>query len=127
MANFCEILSELRKDRHLTQRQMAEVLHVSMGTISNYETGRYAPSYDTLIKLADYFDVTTDYLLGRTSISLPPRKLEDEYVNGKTMNDIVDVMITFQDNCRDILSRAVEVIRVYNENSQQDAVKPAKK
>lgn len=48
---------------------MAERLGVSRGKLANYEQGSRQPDYETLQQLADYFDVTTDYLLGRTSIS----------------------------------------------------------
>ncbi len=127
MADLCDILSELRKDRHLSQREMAAILHVSPGTISNYETGKYAPSYDTLIKLADFFDVTTDYLLGRTASSFSIKKLEEEYIHGKSLSDIIDIMLSFQDNSRELTEKAVEVIRVYNAVDRQGSGTQTKK
>lgn len=57
-------LKELRKARKLTQPDVAKFLNVSVPTYSRYETGAFEPSNDTLRKLADYFGVTTDYLLG---------------------------------------------------------------
>lgn len=65
MAQFGEILAELRQDRGLTQRELAKLFFVTPGTISNYEKGRHLPDAERLIKIADYFSVTTDYLLGR--------------------------------------------------------------
>jgi transcriptional regulator with XRE-family HTH domain len=127
MANFCDILSELRRDRHLTQRQMAKILHVSAGTISNYETGRFVPSYETLVKLADYFDVTTDYLLGRTNSSLSVKKLGDEFVPGKTFGDVLETLISFHDKSRDVANTVIDVIRIYNAVSQPDGGKTLKK
>ena len=127
MANFCDMFSELRRDHHLTQRQMAKLLHVSSGTISNYETGKYVPSYETLIRIADYFDVTTDYLLGRTGSSLSIKKLEEEFVPGKTLGDIVETLISFHDKSRDIAGKVIDVIRVYNAVIQPDNGKAAKK
>ena len=67
MAHLGELLAELRQDRGLTQDQLAEIISVSPGTISNYEDGRHLPDLDKLKMIADYFHVTTDYLLGRTS------------------------------------------------------------
>lgn len=59
-------LRDLREDNDLKQRQLAEVLHVSQTTYSRYESGAIDIPSDALIKLADFYGVTTDYLLGRT-------------------------------------------------------------
>ena len=64
MAQFGEILAELRQDRGLTQRDLAKLFFVTPGTISNYEKGRHLPDAERLIKIADYFECSTDYLLG---------------------------------------------------------------
>lgn len=65
MAKLGELPAELRQDKKMTQRELANKLHVSSGTISNYEKGVHFPDLERLINLADYFHVTTDYLLGR--------------------------------------------------------------
>lgn len=59
-------IRELRIKKGLTQQRLAEMLNTTKGTISNYETGYSTPDYETLQKLADIFNVTTDYLFGRT-------------------------------------------------------------
>lgn len=59
-------LRDLREDNDLKQRQLAEVLHVSQTTYSRYESGAIDIPSDALIKLADFYGVSTDYLLGRT-------------------------------------------------------------
>lgn len=64
MIEFGEILRELRTDNHLTQPQLAKEIGVSKGIISWWETGMSEPTASNIIKLAKYFDVTTDYLLG---------------------------------------------------------------
>ena len=58
-------LRELRKARRLTQEEMAEMLEVARTTYANYEQVTREPDNKTLNKLADYFQVSTDYLLGR--------------------------------------------------------------
>lgn len=63
---FGERLRALRERRELTQSELGKVLRVSKQTISNYENGVSAPDQETLGRLADYFGVSTDYLLGRT-------------------------------------------------------------
>ena len=59
-------LQELRKKKGLTQLRLAMELNTSQNTISRYETGAHEPSIAELIKIADYFHVSVDYLLGRT-------------------------------------------------------------
>lgn len=59
-------LKELRKSRHITQLKLAMDLHMNQNTISRYETGEREADYKTLIMFADYFNVSIDYLLGRT-------------------------------------------------------------
>ena len=59
-------LRELRKERHISQLKLALDLNMSQNSISRYETGEREADYLTLIKFADYFDVSIDYLLERT-------------------------------------------------------------
>lgn len=54
-----------RIKRKMTQKQLAEILSVTERHISRYESGNFYPTVEKLIKLADIFNVTTDYLLGR--------------------------------------------------------------
>ena len=59
-------LKELRKQRRISQLQLALDLNMNQNSISRYETGEREADYGTLIKFADYFDVSVDYLLERT-------------------------------------------------------------
>lgn len=61
-------IRELREDKDLTQREMGEILKCSQRVYSNYERGDLDIPTDVLIKLADFHNVSTDYLLGRTKI-----------------------------------------------------------
>jgi len=63
-----EILRELRTKKGFSQKQLAEMLNVAQNTISQYENGTREPDAATLIKLANFFSVSTDYLLGRNDI-----------------------------------------------------------
>ena len=58
-------LANLRTEKGLTQKKLASLLNMSGGTISNYENGVHSPDPNTLCRLADFYCVTTDYLLGR--------------------------------------------------------------
>jgi transcriptional regulator with XRE-family HTH domain len=68
---FKDRLRNLRQDNDITQLDLAKRLHVTRQTLSNWETQKSEPNNEFLIRLADYFEVSTDYLLGRTNISTP--------------------------------------------------------
>ena len=59
-------LKELRKKKGISQLRLATELNTTQNTISRYETGEREPGIDELIKIADYFNVSVDYLIGRT-------------------------------------------------------------
>lgn len=61
-------LKELRKEKGISQVKLAMDLYVNQNTISRYENGEREAGYDMLIKIADYFNVSVDYLLERTDI-----------------------------------------------------------
>jgi transcriptional regulator with XRE-family HTH domain len=65
MVTLPERLRELRKSNNLTQAQVAEILHISRPAYTQYETGNKQPSIETLVKLADLFKTSVDYLIGR--------------------------------------------------------------
>ena len=65
MKVFQERLIEQRKLNKLTQRQVADYLQIAQPSYIRYENGSSEPSLDALVKLADLFDVSVDYLLGR--------------------------------------------------------------
>lgn len=64
-AEFAKKLKDLRKDRHVSQRELAEYLHLTPNSICEWENLRSEPSIDLLIKLSNYFQCSLDYLLGR--------------------------------------------------------------
>ena len=58
-------IRDLREDADLTQAKMAELLHCTQQVYSNYETGKTVIPIDVLLRLAEYHNTTTDYILGR--------------------------------------------------------------
>ncbi|MBQ8417031.1 MAG: helix-turn-helix transcriptional regulator [Phascolarctobacterium sp.] len=98
---FAECLQELREDRNVSRKELAAFLNVSVSTLGMYEQGRREPNIDMLIKLADYFNVSLDFLVGRSfnrgerkimleALQLKNRidKLPQEYKN------IIDFMLS---------------------------------
>ena len=92
MVNMGEKLKSLRTEMKLTQKQVAERIGLAISAVSSYESGTRYPSYDVLIKLAQIFHVSTDYLLGLTN----KRNID---VTGLNDNEI------------EIVSQLVDIIR----------------
>ena len=67
-------LKELREDRRIYQREMAELLGLSMRGYQGYETDQSEPKLATVVAIADYFDVSIDYLVGRTDVPAMRKK-----------------------------------------------------
>lgn len=68
MSKFYERLKDLRNEKNVSQKTVANALGISITCYAGYEQGYREPDLKTLVRLADYFDVTTDYLLGRTDM-----------------------------------------------------------
>lgn len=62
---FPERLKQLRQKKGLTQQEIAELLGVKRNTYSDWENGKTEPNFETLLKLADLFEVSLDWLFGR--------------------------------------------------------------
>lgn len=71
-------LRDLREDKDLSQKQLADIIGMSQTGYSKYETGENDIPTQILIKLADFYETTTDYILGRSSIKNPDSR------NGRT-------------------------------------------
>lgn len=66
MTTFTDRIKELRKSKNMTQKQMAQALGIAERNYQRYEASENNPSSQMLITIADYFNVSTDYLLGRS-------------------------------------------------------------
>ena len=64
---FMNRIKELRQQKQLDQKDLAQIMQIGKGSISNWEVGRTEPSVEYLIKLANYFEVSVDYLLGHSN------------------------------------------------------------
>lgn len=73
---FAQRLKALRKERGITQQQLADGVGISKGGLSYYENAGRTPDISILERFADYFGVTTDYLLGRTNAQTKKAKLQ---------------------------------------------------
>lgn len=79
MNTFRNILKQLRDEKNISSYKLADILHVSRSSISNYETGIRTPSYELLVEIANFFNVSIDYLLGRTNDRRTADQILEEY------------------------------------------------
>lgn len=90
---FFKVLQQLRKGAKLTQDQLSDALQVQKRTYGSWERGERQPDFETLCRIADYFGVTTDYLLGRVPMDVvvkhetPPPMGEDEMQISFSLDD----------------------------------------
>ncbi|BAB05162.1 helix-turn-helix transcriptional regulator [Halalkalibacterium halodurans] len=86
---FPERLRYLRKKHGLTMKELGKKINVAESTISGYENGNRKPDMDTLVKMAEYFNSSTDYLLGRTEEPAPYQKQppEKQFLYSETVTD----------------------------------------
>ena len=86
-------IKELRTEMHKSLRDVANDLNISYSSLSKYERGDQQPSYETLIRIANYFNVTTDYLIGITNSKSSENRticdqlnLSDEAMSSKSVD-----------------------------------------
>ena len=92
---FAIRMKNLRKSRELNQVQLAEKLGVKKQSISNWENDNIMPSIDMLIKIADFFHVSTDYLLGREVQEASAPQMLD--ITGLTPRQIEHIQLIVDD------------------------------
>lgn len=112
-------ITQLRLDRGIYQKQLADYLQVSVATISNYENGRHIPDPNTLCKIADFFGVTTDYLLGRTLYRYDPQFLKRPFTKNYTIADLVNTSLELSPKSKLALAEYVKLLKL-KESSDSD-------
>jgi len=93
-------VAKLRKELNMRQKDLAAHLNTSVSTVSNYENSVNAIDIETLYKLADFFNVTTDYLIGRTDYRCPPDMLQHFREEDICIKEINDTMLTLSPSAR---------------------------
>lgn len=109
----------LRQRENIQQKEFAKKIGVSNVVLSRYETGERKPDYETLEKIADYFNVSTDYLLGRTDNEdgeLPVDEMTDEEVNEEIKKITKELNVWYKENPKDKreeLETIRDIIKLY--------------
>ena len=99
-----EQLQILRKNKGLTQEEAANIFEVKLSTYQKYERDAISPPYDTLIKIADFYGVTTDYLLGREPV---PNPFADLGLDEAGEQEMLRQYMSFEPEVRAILMDAL--------------------
>ena len=109
---FADILRKLRKSRKLNQKQFAKEVFLSPSAVSQYETGRTMPSRETLDRIAKYFGVSTDYLLGASSVAEVEELLIQEYCSGVAVSDLLKVLMGLNGKNREVLLHVAKALEL---------------
>jgi transcriptional regulator with XRE-family HTH domain len=110
---FSKRLKELRKNHMTTQEELAKYLGVGRPTIAGYETKGKQPSFEILDKIADFFNVSIDYLLGRSNIERPEgMRLMDSPDKNYTDNEIVNEIEKLSLESQEDLKKLIELYKI---------------
>ncbi len=114
---FPEILKELREKKGFTQEQLASTLHLSKNAVSHYEKDINSPSIQTLEKIADIFDVSVDYLIGRTSVPVKFSVLKTSFTKENTLDDFLQQLLSLDNQHRTDVLKYLDYVKFHNEVS----------
>lgn len=114
--SFGSILKELRTEKNVGQKELAACLNVSIGTISNYEKNRHSPDPEALRRIADFFEVSTDYLLERTKFRYNPELLCRPLTEKYTVSDFVNYTLDLSPQHKVDLTKYVELLKLSEES-----------
>ena len=110
-------IRELRKQHGITAKKLGEAINAAESTASFYETGKRAPDYDTLCSIADYFNVSVDYLLGRED-SQKEKPADDV---GEPMSpldkELYDLLSTLSIEEKEMLLASIKAVKSRREQS----------
>ena len=114
-------LWKLRRDRGITQKQLAEIIHVSQQSISAYEIGRAFPPMDTIVSLAGFFQVSIDFLLG--GVKIYPEEFHEvvPYMLANDEKMIIDAYRGLSISSKNIVRRIADTC-YENENEKEGRI-----
>lgn len=95
-----EMLRKLRREKGITMKELGETVGVAESTISQYETGKRSPDFETLLKFGEFFNVSTDYLLGRSDTKKFPAEAGDQKLS-KEEKDIEKILAQAKEQLMD--------------------------
>lgn len=111
---FGRKLKELRLEKNINQSELGKIIGISPSTVGMYEREQRFPDKDILLKIADYFEVTVDYLLGRTDEKIPKPKLDESIktISAKKININEDL----PDEAYDKINEYIKMVEMMYKN-----------
>ena len=112
---FAKRLTNLREKKNLYQKDIAEIFNVEQATVSNWEKGKRIPDSEMLIKLANFFEVSVDYLLGNDT---PPTDNEKELKEIEALKQLLirnDFMHSSEDLSKDEVDKLMKFVNANKE------------
>lgn len=104
---FSDRLKKLRTAQGISQVEFAKRFDISTGTIGNWEVGNREPDFNTVQKIADYFDVSIDYLLGRSDDPSPRQTKAKDLI---VPEELKDVKMAFYGGAEDLTSEDLKIV-----------------
>lgn len=107
---FSERLKEIREENGYTQQELAETLHLTPSSVSHYENGTRQPNVEILIEMANYLDISIDYLLGFSIANIPPSQMKKSYYKSLENGKLIERLLRLDTNHRQILISVLKCI-----------------
>ncbi len=116
-------IKELRQEKKLTQKELANLLGVNMVTLSRYENNNRNPKIDKLEKMSDIFGVTVEYITGESDLKISP-KLRDLVLKANSGDQVAKEKLDFQYVTRSEDEKyLLHLFRLLNETGESEALK----
>lgn len=120
MKKYNEILRDLREDKDLRQLEVAQILGTSQQHYSRYETGEIEMPLRVLTALADYYGVSTDFLMGRIECREGISALNTEIAPGHTVGGLVSEILSLNSAGRNAVVEYVELQKIREQMNHAD-------
>lgn len=125
--NFSERLKELRAEKGITAKELAKVLGITKNAIYGYENYGREPKYELLIKIAEFFNIPTDYLLGLTDVKIErkdklifPEEIQEYLKDLENLKWIEMIIAAKSEGMKpEVLKEIIEIIRKAAKNREQ--------
>lgn len=121
-----DILKELRLKRQLTSEQLCERLGIKGSSYRNYERNDRKPDYDTLVKLADFYGVSTDYILGRPNAKAPKDPFDEIETIDEMEKDLIKEWLNLDEKSRKSFLDVLRKIVIKEEARNKPVIEKAK-
>jgi len=105
-------------DKGISQRELGKLVNKSGSTICNYEKNTHIPDIETLSKIADCFDVSTDYLLIRTKFRFSIKHLNNHLSSDYTLGDLLNTIIQLDTSSRKQIVEYIGMVSTLNNISK---------